>query len=70
MSALCQAVEVIVRDVVARRTIVAPVVTAELADGLQAGSTLVGDLYEVVVALSLDSDANTDAVADFKRVES
>ena len=70
MSALGQAVEVIVRDVVARRTIVAPVVTAELADGLQAGSTLVGNLHEVVVALSLDGDANTDAVADFKRVES
>ena len=70
MSTLGQAVEVIVRDIVARSTVVAPVVTAELADGLQAGSTLVGDLYEVVVALSLDGDANTDAVANFERVES
>jgi hypothetical protein len=58
MGTLGQTVEVVVRDVIARSAVVSPVVTAELADGLQACSTLVADLHEVVVAFSLNSDAS------------
>lgn len=68
MGSLGQTVEVVVRDVIARRAVVSPVVTAELADGLQACSTLVADLHEVVVAFSLNSDADTNAIADLEGV--
>ena len=61
--ALRQNIEVIVRRVVARCTVRAIVIAAQLLHGFQTGGTFVNHLHEVVVAVCLDGDADGDTVA-------
>ena len=65
MTALRQAVEVVVGRAVLWCAVVTPVVAAQLIYGLHAGSTFVDNLYEVVVAVGLDGQAYFYSVADF-----
>ena len=63
--ALRHHIEVIVRGIVAWGTVGASVIATHLIDGFQTGGTLVNHLYEVVVAVCLDGDADGNAVSDF-----
>ena len=65
--ALRHHIEVIVRGIVAWGAVGASVIATHLIDGFQTGGTLVYDLYEIVVTVCLDGDADDDAVTDFQR---
>ena len=69
VAALWQEVEEIAGGVVLRCAVVAlaPIIAAQLLHRLHAGGTLVGELYEIIVAVGLDGDAHDDFVAYFQR---
>ncbi len=64
MLALRQHVEEEMGGIVFRSAVVTVVVTAELVDGLHAGSASVNHLHKVQIALGCDGDANFDAAPD------
>ena len=69
VAAFRQFCEEVLRGIVLRRSIGIVLVAGKLVDGLQTGRTAVDDLYEIEVAGGVNRDADTNAVADFKRGE-
>ena len=59
-------VKIVGSYIVLRTAIVAPMISADLSDWLQAGGSLVLHLHEVIVAIGLDGDAYRDFVAHLK----
>ena len=69
MTALGQAVEEEISSIIARNHIAAIAITAELRGRLHVGSTMVRNLYKVVVAIGINGEAHRQAVAHLQVVQ-